>query len=186
LKSFSDVKDLNAKGAKDFAKERRRRDFLFDFEYTLSHCNVPMLVPGHQPKGESMRAFCRTRLVRDNQAYFVMILTATLSVGCQQPLRVNDAPSTPTPATGTPLVMPSPVFGKPYFGTGVITIINRKEGWVEIKHEEIKGLMPAMTMEFLVKTGSLLNQAQVGDRVDFTVVETGKGEFITELKKIVQ
>ena len=46
--------------------------------------------------------------------------------------------------------------------------------------------MPAMTMEFLVKTRSLLNEVQVGNRVDFTVVETGKSEFITELKKTVQ
>jgi len=114
-----------------------------------------------------------------------MILTAALSASCQQS-RVNDAPSTPTPppATAIPLVMPSPILGKPYFGTGVITIINRQEGWVEIKHEEIKGLMPAMTMEFLVKQNSLLNNVQVGDRVDFTVVETRKAEYITELKKI--
>jgi len=133
-----------------------------------------------------MRAFCLTRFVRDNQAYLVMLVTATLSVCCQQPHRVKDAPSTPTPppATATPLVMPSPVLGKPYFGTGLITLINRKEGWVEIKHEEIKGLMPAMTMEFLVKQNSLLNNVQVGDRVDFTVVETRKAEYITELKKI--
>ena len=132
-----------------------------------------------------MRAFCLTPFVRGNQAYFAMILTAALSVCCRQPLRVNNAPTTPTlpTVTGTPLVMPSPVLGKPYFGTGVITIINRKEGWVEIKHEEIKGLMPAMTMEFLVKQNSLLNEVQVGDRVDFTVVETRKAEFITELKK---
>ena len=132
-----------------------------------------------------MRAFYLTRFVRDNQAHVVMILTAALSGCCQQPPRVNDAPATPTPppATATPLVMPSPVLGKPYFGTGVITIINRQEGWVEINHEEIKGLMPAMTMEFLVKQNSLLNNVQVGDRVDFTVVETRKAEFITELKK---
>jgi len=61
-----------------------------------------------------------------------------------------------------------------------------RRGGIEIKHEEIKGLMPAMTMEFLVKTRSLLNEVQVGDRVDFTVVETKKSEFITELKKTVQ
>jgi len=30
----------------------------------------------------------------------------------------------------------------PYPGTGTIILINRKEGWIEIKHEEIKGLMP--------------------------------------------
>jgi Cu/Ag efflux protein CusF len=140
-------------------------------------------------KGEDMSASRLTRFLRSDQGFFVMMfLTAVLSVSCRPQLRVNDAPATPTPAmvTGTPLVMPSPVLGKPYFGTGVITLINRKEGWVEIKHEEIKGLMPAMTMEFLVKTRSLLNEVQVGDRVDFTVVETRKAEFITELKKTVQ
>ena len=62
-------------------------------------------------------------------------------------------------------------------------IINRKEGWVEINHEEIKGLMPAMQMEFWVKDKSLLDKVNVGDRVDFTVVETKKGEYLTEIKR---
>ena len=62
-------------------------------------------------------------------------------------------------------------------------IINRKEGWVEIKHEEIKGLMPAMTMEFWLKNRSLVDKVSVGDRVDFTIVETRKGEYVTKLKK---
>ncbi len=62
-------------------------------------------------------------------------------------------------------------------------LINRNEGWVEIKHEEIKGLMPAMTMEFWLKNRSLVDQVSVGDRVDFTVVETRKGEYVTKLKK---
>ena len=43
--------------------------------------------------------------------------------------------------------------------------------------------MPAMEMEWWVKDRSLLKSVQVGDKVDFTVVETGKGEFITELKR---
>lgn len=79
--------------------------------------------------------------------------------------------------------MPTPVIGKPYPGVGVITIINVKEGWVEINHETIEGLMPAMQMEWWVKDRSLLNNVQVGDKVEFVVVETGKGEFITEMKK---
>ena len=77
----------------------------------------------------------------------------------------------------------SPVIGKPYPGIGVITIINVKEGWVEINHEPIEGLMPAMQMEWWVKDRSLFKNVQVGDKVDFVVVETGKGEFITEMKK---
>jgi len=72
---------------------------------------------------------------------------------------------------------------KPYPATGVVVQINRQEGWIEINHEEIKDLMPAMQMEFWVQDKSLLDQAKAGDRVDFTVVETTKGEYLTELKK---
>ncbi|MGZ8847780.1 MAG: copper-binding protein, partial [Pyrinomonadaceae bacterium] len=56
--------------------------------------------------------------------------------------------------------------------------------WVEIDHEEIKDLMPAMQMEFNVKDKSLLNDVKAGDRVNFTIVETEKGEFLTAIKKV--
>lgn len=72
---------------------------------------------------------------------------------------------------------------QPYPATGVVVLINRKEGWIEINHDEIKGLMPAMQMEFWVKDKSLFDNAKAGDRVDFTIVETEKGEYLTELKR---
>ena len=72
---------------------------------------------------------------------------------------------------------------KPYPATGIVASINKKEGWIEINHDEIKDLMPAMQMEFLVKDKSLLDKVKVGDRVDFTVVETKKGEYLTEIKR---
>jgi len=62
-------------------------------------------------------------------------------------------------------------------------IVNRKEGWIEINHEEIKDLMPAMEMEFWVKSRDILDNVKVGDRVDFVVVETGKGEYVTQITK---
>jgi len=65
----------------------------------------------------------------------------------------------------------------------VVTIVNRKEGWIEINHEEIKGLMPAMQMEFWVKSRDILHNVKVGDRVDFVVVEMSKGEYVTEIRK---
>ena len=65
-----------------------------------------------------------------------------------------------------------------------MTIINLKEGWVEINHEEIEGLMPAMQMEWPVQPRSLMNSILVGDKVEFTVVETGKGEIITAIKSV--
>ena len=114
------------------------------------------------------------------------ILEALLCASCGQQPHVEKpaAPSPPPAVAATPIQYPSPVIGQPYPGTGIVTLINLKEGWIEIRHEEIKGLMPAMEMEWWVKDKSLLKSVQVGDRVDFTVVETGKGEFITSLTRI--
>ena len=114
-----------------------------------------------------------------------ILLTAILCVSCGQQSQIDKpaAPSPPPAVAVTPVQYPSPVIGQPYPGTGVVTLINFPEGWIEIRHEEIKGLMPAMEMEWWVKDKSLLKSVQVGDKVDFTVVETGKGEFITSLKK---
>lgn len=73
--------------------------------------------------------------------------------------------------------------GKSYPGVGVVRLINFNEGWLEIEHEEIKGLMPAMVMEWSVVDRSLLKSVQVGDKVNF-VVEDNKGtQLILELKK---
>ena len=126
----------------------------------------------------------------------LMILTAMLCPACRQqsqtdhpaaptpqPTVSRNSLETPSPVAAKPLEVPSPVFDKPYPGTGIVLLINRKEGWVEIKHEEIKGLMPAMTMEFWLKNRSLVDKVSVGDRVDFTIVETRKGEYLTKLRK---
>jgi Cu/Ag efflux protein CusF len=72
---------------------------------------------------------------------------------------------------------------KRYTATGVVVQINRSEGWIEINHEEIKDLMPAMQMEFWVRDKSLLDKAKPGERVDFTIVETTSGEYLTEMKR---
>ncbi len=118
--------------------------------------------------------------------WLLIILPVTLSLSCRQQPQVEKSVQ-PTPqatVAKNPLEMPTPVVGQPYPGTGVVTIINLKEGWVEINHEEIKGLMPAMQMEWSVKNRSLLKSIRVGDKVDFTVVETGRGEIITQLKRV--
>jgi Cu/Ag efflux protein CusF len=93
---------------------------------------------------------------------------------------------TPTPQSSSatnPLNMPSPILNHPYPGTGIVKTVNRKEGWIGINHEEIAGYMPAMEMEFWVKSRKLLDNIEVGDRVDFVVVETGKIQHITKIKK---
>lgn len=114
-------------------------------------------------------------------ALLVGLLCAT---GCKhaQQTTATQQPS-PTPPNLTPIAVPSPIIGKPYPGVGVVKLINKKEGWIEIDHEPIEGLMPAMIMEWHVEKRSMLNKVKVGDRVKFTVVETGKGEILTTLEK---
>ena len=115
-----------------------------------------------------------------------IIVPAILCVSCgerRSRLEESAAPSPSPAANATPVQYPSPVIGQPYPGIGVVKLINFKEGWIEIQHEEIKGLMPAMEMEWWVKDRSLLKSVSVGDRVDFTVVETGKGEYIISIKR---
>jgi Cu/Ag efflux protein CusF len=113
-----------------------------------------------------------------------MLSLMTLSVSCRQPAPVVKNTASPTPtAVATPIQYPSPVIGQAYRGTGVVKIINIKEGWIEIDHKDIPGLMPAMEMEYWVKKKSLFDGVRVGDHVDFAVVETGKGEFLSELTK---
>jgi Cu/Ag efflux protein CusF len=68
-------------------------------------------------------------------------------------------------------------------GVGVITKITPQDPSVGINHEEIKGLMPAMTMEFHVKDKSLIDSLQIGDKVDFTVEARQGTEVISEIKK---
>ena len=117
----------------------------------------------------------------------VTVAVAFLSCHKQPPAQtpVSGEPhpaSSPTPLRG-PAGFPPAVMNKPYPGTGVVASINKKEAWIEINHEEIKGLMPAMQMEFNVKDKSLLDKVNVGDRVDFTIVETEKGEYLTEINR---
>ena len=115
----------------------------------------------------------------------LLILSSVLSVSCRRQPQAENLSPTPQPTVKQSLPeMPVVIVNKPYPGRGVVRIINRKEGWVEIDHEDIEGLMPAMQMEFWVKDISLLRRIRVGDKVEFVVVETGKGEFLTEIKRI--
>jgi Cu/Ag efflux protein CusF len=129
----------------------------------------------------------RARFTKPILFLLVALAVALLSCQRQPPASLREQPpgGSPTPLTG-PAGFPPPVMNKPYPGTGVVAAINKKEGWIEINHEDIKDLMPAMQMEFNVKDKSLLDRAKVGDRVDFTIVETEKGEYLTDIKPSVK
>ncbi|HEX8183376.1 MAG TPA: copper-binding protein, partial [Blastocatellia bacterium] len=54
---------------------------------------------------------------------------------------------------------------------------------VQINHEDIKDLMPAMSMPYTVKDTSLLDSVAVGDHVEFGLLSTPDGLVLVEMKK---
>ncbi|MET0646568.1 MAG: copper-binding protein [Pyrinomonadaceae bacterium] len=78
---------------------------------------------------------------------------------------------------------PEPAVNRTYSGVGVIRAINLDEGWFEIDHEDIEGVMPAMRMIWRVKEKALLKSVSAGDKVRFKVVDNNGSEFVTELAK---
>lgn len=89
----------------------------------------------------------------------------------------------PAPTTTAPLPAPSIPKDGNYDGKGEVTKINPELGSIELKHEDMPGLMPAMQMEFFVKDKALLKGLAVGDKVDFVVEYKHPTEIITSIKK---
>ena len=91
---------------------------------------------------------------------------------------VNQQSSTPAPVGPAAAVQ-----SHSYKGVGIVKRLDPKLPAIEIDHEDIEGLMPAMQMEFPVKDVALLSGLAVNDRIDFTV-ESNAGEMkVTDIKK---
>lgn len=97
--------------------------------------------------------------------------------------------STKAPASPQPYVPPTPIPAasrppiKTFNGRGKVTKIDLKQVSVEVDHEEIKGLMPAMVMEFFVKEKRELEALKLGDTVDFVLEDDFGQERIISIKK---
>lgn len=72
---------------------------------------------------------------------------------------------------------------KTFDGTGKVTKINLEIGSVELDHEEIKGLMPKMIMEFYVSDKKMLDDLKIGDKVDFVLEDNAGAEQIIKIKR---
>ena len=70
-----------------------------------------------------------------------------------------------------------------YVGVGTVTDLDPKVPMIEIDHDDIKGLMPAMQMPFHVKDKGLLEGIKRGDRIEFTVENGVSGMLVTAVRK---
>jgi len=55
-----------------------------------------------------------------------------------------------------------------------------------VKHEEIKGFMPAMTMPYEVRDEQLLDGLAAGDLINATLVVVSNGAYLSAIKKVGQ
>ena len=111
---------------------------------------------------------------------FLFAITVSLAAcGRNEAVKVESPKSTNSlvPADKAPKV-------ETYHGTGTVVSTNPKFPSVELDHQEIVGLMPAMTMEFYVKDVSMLTDLKRGDKVEFTIQNGVGGIKITELHKL--
>lgn len=68
-------------------------------------------------------------------------------------------------------------------GKGVVVSVNKAAGSLILKHEPIPALQwPAMTMSFQVKDKRQLNPLKKGDKVNFTLEQSGSEYVITNIK----
>ena len=70
-----------------------------------------------------------------------------------------------------------------YHGVGVVESIDADTKQIQINHEEIKDYMPAMSMPYRVKHKSLMDGLKTGDKIEFTLHDSGDGPVLTEIKK---
>jgi protein SCO1/2 len=71
-----------------------------------------------------------------------------------------------------------------YASRGVVQAVHPEKKSVVIKHEEIPGYMPAMTMPFQVRDTNELKGLSVGGRVEFRLRVTEKDGWIDQLKPV--
>ena len=68
-------------------------------------------------------------------------------------------------------------------GTGLVKSVDSVGGAITLAHEPIKSLnWPAMTMGFKVKDKGLLDKVKPGDKVQFSLVQSGKDYVVTSIK----
>jgi len=67
---------------------------------------------------------------------------------------------------------------------GLVVAVKPREKTVEIKHEEIPGYMPAMTMPFDVRDTNELSGLQPGQRVEFRLLAGDTEAWIDQIRKV--
>lgn len=108
-----------------------------------------------------------------------LLAALALSAGCGRsagPDATRLAPAAPTTAEAAPPA------SERHRMVGVVRGVDAQSGVVTIRHEEMPGFMKAMTMPFDVEDRTVLEDLQVGDEVEGTLVVTGNESRLVDLQ----
>ena len=110
---------------------------------------------------------------------------ATLLLSCVATLSFLTACATNAGDTNAKAEGPAAaVETRTYQAFGTVKGLDPKLPSIEIDHEDINGLMPAMQMWFHVKDASLIQDVAPGDRVEFSVESGVGGLKVVAIKKV--
>ncbi len=70
-----------------------------------------------------------------------------------------------------------------YTLTGQILVVKPDTNEVLVKHDDIPGFMPAMTMPYVVKDPALIRERAAGDLITATLIVAPEGAFLSALTK---
>jgi len=76
---------------------------------------------------------------------------------------------------------PKPANEQRYELQGKVIAVDRAKGEVSVDHEEVKGFMAAMTMDFPVRDAEALKVLEAGDRLQASLVVTDDGYWLDSL-----
>lgn len=71
-----------------------------------------------------------------------------------------------------------------YEATGVVVRILENSRLIQIRHGDIEGFMPAMTMPFAWREDSVRSAVAVDDSIHFTIATDGVDNWITSASRI--
>src|SRR5712691_2632684 len=109
--------------------------------------------------------------------WFTILLVAGL-------LEVSGCGRAPEASLHGEAVTPPSIHQKIFEVKGVVIAVKPREKSIEIKHEEIPGYMPAMTMPFDVRNTNELAGLQPGDSVSFRMLVTDTEGGSDEIRKL--
>src|SRR5262245_20423007 len=74
--------------------------------------------------------------------------------------------------------------GRTYTLQGQVQSIQAPQKQVTVKHEDIKGLMPAMTMPYNVRDEKLIADLKPGDLINATLIVESNDAYLQAIKKV--